>query len=145
MKCMVKIMAMPATKAAGAELCMFELAACDDGGPGFVHASVRMMTNARPRRGAVAKQIQRYASTCLGRCRRHDRKEGANGNVGVRSRQSSRRTTEKKDKQELEMHEQRRIAEDANKIRFIIHANAENEGVESRGSRDEETHASRRA
>ena len=43
MKCRVKIMAMPGTRAAVADLCMFGLAACDDGG----HASVRTITNAR--------------------------------------------------------------------------------------------------
>ena len=42
MKCVVKIMAMPGTRAAVAVLCMFGLAACDDGGPGFVNASVRI-------------------------------------------------------------------------------------------------------
>ena len=47
MKCVVKIMAMLVTRAAIADLCMFALAACDDGGPGFVNASVRTMTNAR--------------------------------------------------------------------------------------------------
>ena len=47
MKCAVKIVAMPRSRAAIAENCMFGLAACDDGGPGFVNASVRTMTNAR--------------------------------------------------------------------------------------------------
>ena len=47
MKCVVKIMAMPGTRAAIADLCMFGLAACGDGGPGFVNASVRTITNAR--------------------------------------------------------------------------------------------------
>ena len=47
MKCTVKIMAMPGTRAAVADLRMFGLAACDDGGPGFVNASVRTITNAR--------------------------------------------------------------------------------------------------
>ena len=47
MKCIVKIMATPGTRAAVADLCMFGLAACDDGGPGFVKASVRTITNAR--------------------------------------------------------------------------------------------------
>ena len=74
---------------------MFGLAACDDGGPGFVNASVRTITNARQVGGAVAKQLQQHASTCPGRCRRRDRKEGTNGNVGARSRQSNGRTTEK--------------------------------------------------
>ena len=46
-KCVVKIMAMPWTRAVVADLRMFGLAACDDGGPGFVNASVRTITNAR--------------------------------------------------------------------------------------------------
>ena len=40
MKCAAKIMAMPGTRTAVAGLCMFGLAACDEGGPGFVNASV---------------------------------------------------------------------------------------------------------
>ena len=47
MKCVVKIMAMPGTRAATADLCLFGLAVCDDGGPGFVNASVRTITNAQ--------------------------------------------------------------------------------------------------
>ena len=95
MKCIVKIMAMPGTRAAVADLCMFGLAACDDGGPGFVNASVRTITNARQVGVRLQKQMQQHASTCPGQCRRRDRKEGANENVGARSRQSNRRTTEK--------------------------------------------------
>ena len=44
---MAKVMAMPGTKTAVADLCMFGLAACDEGGPGFVNVSVRTITNAR--------------------------------------------------------------------------------------------------
>ena len=47
MKCVVKIMAMSGTRTKVADLCMFGLAACDEGGPGFVNASVRTVTNAR--------------------------------------------------------------------------------------------------
>ena len=46
MKCVVNIMAMRGTRTAVADLCMFGLAACDRGGPGFVNASVRTITNA---------------------------------------------------------------------------------------------------
>ena len=42
-----KIMAMPGTRTGVADLCMFGLAACDEGGQGFVNASVRTVTNAR--------------------------------------------------------------------------------------------------
>ena len=103
MKCMEKIMAMPGTRAAFADLCMFGLAACDDGGPGFVNASVPTITNARQ----VGVRLQ---SKCTGTDRH--RKEGANGDMGAPSRQRNRGTTEK-NKQELEMREWRKRAEDA--------------------------------
>ena len=44
---MAKVMATPGTRTAVADLCMFGLAACDEGGPGFVNVSVRTITNAR--------------------------------------------------------------------------------------------------
>ena len=47
MKCVTKIMAMPGTRTAVADLCMFGLAASDEGGPGFVNVSVPTITNAR--------------------------------------------------------------------------------------------------
>ena len=47
MKWVGKIMAMPGTRTAVADLCMFGLAACDNGRPGFVNSSVRTITNAR--------------------------------------------------------------------------------------------------
>ena len=96
MKCVVKIMAMPGTRAAVVDLRMFGLLACDDGGPGFVNASVRTITNVRQVGVRVAKQMHRHTSACPGRRRRHDRKEGANGNMGASSRQSIGGTTEKK-------------------------------------------------
>ena len=87
MKCMVKIMAMPGTRAAVVDLCMFGLAACDDGGPGFVNASVRTATNARQ----VGVRLQ---CKCTG-THRHAQvdaedtnvMEGANGNMGAPSKQ----------------------------------------------------------
>ena len=87
---------MPGTRAAVVDLCMFGLPACDDGGPGFVNASVRTITNVRQVGVRVAKQMHRHTSACPGRRRRHDRKEGANGNMGASSRQSIGGTTEKK-------------------------------------------------
>ena len=47
MRCMAKVTAAPGTRTAVADLCMFGLAACDEGGPGFVNVSVRTITNAR--------------------------------------------------------------------------------------------------
>ena len=51
MQCVAMLMAMPGTRTTVADLCMFGLAACDEGGPGFVSASVRTATmrNSRER------------------------------------------------------------------------------------------------
>ena len=125
---MVKVMAMPGTRAAVADLCMFGLAACVDGGPGFVNASVRMITNAR----RVGVRLQ---STCNG-THRHARVD-AEDTIGRREqtatwvRQAARGKEDQleKEKQELEMREQRKRAEDANRICSIIHVNAENKGL----------------
>ena len=47
MRSVAKMMAMPGTRTAVADLCMFGLAGCDEGGPGFVNARERTITNAR--------------------------------------------------------------------------------------------------
>ena len=62
MKCVAKTMAMPGTRTAVADLCMFGLAACE-GGPGFVNACVRTITNTSW--SAVATQMQEHPSTRL--------------------------------------------------------------------------------
>ena len=115
----MKIMAMPGTRAAVADLCMFGLAACDDGGPGFVNASVRTITNARQ----VGVRLQ---SKCIS-MHRHARVDaedviGKREQTGTWVREAARAIDEqlKKDKQELEMREQRKRAEDANRICSII-------------------------
>ena len=99
---------------------MFGLAACDDGGPGFVNASVRTVTNSRQ----VGVRLQ---SKCNG-THRHARVDaedtiGGREQTGTWVRQAARATDEqlKKDKQELEMREQRKRAEDANRMCSIIH------------------------
>ena len=46
-RCVAKVMAMRGIRTAVADLCMFGLVACDEGGPGFVNVSVRTITNAR--------------------------------------------------------------------------------------------------
>ena len=55
MQCVAKIMAMPRSRTTVADVCMFELAACGEGGPGFVNASVRTVTNARQVGMRIAK------------------------------------------------------------------------------------------
>ena len=47
MRCVALIMAMPGTRTTVANLCMFGLAACSEGGPQFVKANVRTASNAR--------------------------------------------------------------------------------------------------
>ena len=119
MKCVAKIMAMPGTRAAVADLCMLGLAACDDGGAGFVNVSVRTITNAR--------QVGvRLGSKCAG-THRHGR---VNANdmmarkeqTGIWVRQVARVTEEqlRKDKQELGMREKKKKAADANKTRSMF-------------------------
>ena len=98
MKCTGKIMAMPGTRAAVADLCMFGLAACDNGGPGFVNASVRKITNARQ----VGVRLQ-------SKCDAEDN-IGQKEQTGTWVRQAATPTEEqlKKDDQELEMRERRK-------------------------------------
>ena len=62
MGCVSKIMAMLGTRTAVADLCMFGLAACDKGGPGFVNVSVRTITNAR-RVAVRLRSTYRHAQT----------------------------------------------------------------------------------
>ena len=59
MQCVAKIMAMLGTRTTKADLCMFGLAACDEGGPGFVNARVRTVTIARQ----VGMRLHRHASS----------------------------------------------------------------------------------
>ena len=120
MKCVAKIMPMPGTRTAVADLCMFGLVACDDGGPGFVNASVRTITNAR--------QVGvRLRSECIG-THRHAQVNTNNviekeERMGTWVRQVAQAVEEqlREDKQELKMREQRRKAEDAKRIRGIVH------------------------
>ena len=121
-------MAMPGTRAAVADLCMFGLAACDEGGPGFINASVRTITNARQ----VGVRLQSKCNST----HRHARVDAEDTvermeQTGTLVREAARAIDEqlKKDKQELEMWEQRRRAEDANRICSIISENAENKGL----------------
>ena len=121
----MKIMAMPGTRTAVADLCMSR-AACDDGGPGFVNANVRTITNAR--------QVGvRLRSKCTG-THRHAQVNTNNAiekeeRTGTWVRHVAQAMDEqlREDKQELKMRDQRRKAENAKRIRGI----------------ERETHASR--
>ena len=95
MKCVAKIMAMVGTRTAVADLCAFGLVACDDGGPGFVNASVRTITNARQVGVRLRSKMYRDAAACSGQQEQRNRESGTNGNVGARSRQSHGGTLER--------------------------------------------------
>ena len=113
-------MAMPGTRAAIADLCMFGLAVCDDGGPGFVNASVRMTTNGRQ----VGVRLQ---SKCNG-THRHARvnadnttEKGERTGSWVRQVAQAMEEQLKEDQQELETREQKRKVEDVQRIRRMVH------------------------
>ena len=122
MKCVTKIMAMLGTRTTVADLCMFGLDSCDEGGPGFVRASVRTITNARQ----VGMRVQ---SKCTG-THRHVR-SCANSTsekfeqTGTWVHQVGRAMEEqlRQDQQELMAREQKKRAKDAKRIRGIVHAN----------------------
>ena len=112
MRCMAKVMAMPGIRTAVADLCMFQLAACDEGGRVFVSVSMRTITNAR----RVGVRLQsKCAST-----HRHARVNADNtiekgDRTGSWVHQVAQAMEEqlKEDRQELETCEQQRKVEDA--------------------------------
>ena len=76
-QCMPKVMATPGTRTAVADLCMFGLAACDEGGPGFVNVSVLTITNAR--RVGLRLQSKCWSMhRCPGQCGKNIREGGTN-------------------------------------------------------------------
>ena len=85
-----KVMSMPGTRPAVADLCMFGLAVCDEGGPGFVNASVRTVTNTRCEVNAQA----RIDSLRVGG-EQHKRETGTNRNMGTSSCPSNGGTVER--------------------------------------------------
>ena len=125
MQYVAKIMAMPGLRTTVADLCMFGLAACGEGGPGFVNSSVRTITNAR--------QVgMRMRSKCTD-THRHARVDASNTiEKGAQTRtwvrQIGRAVEEqlREDDEGLETHEQKKKTEDAKRIRGIVHDNNKN-------------------
>ena len=104
---MAKIIAMPRTRTAVVDLCMFGLAACDERGPGFVNVSVRTITNAT----RVGVRLQ---SKCAS-MRRHARvdcdnptEKGEQTGSWVRQVAQAMEEQLKEDQQELETREKQR-------------------------------------
>ena len=107
------------------DLCMFGLAACDEGGPGFVDASVRTVTNTRQ----VGMRTQ---SKCTG-THRHARAVANNTSekmeqAGTWVHQVARAMEGqlREDMQELKTREQKQKAKDAKSIRGIVHEKQRN-------------------
>ena len=127
MKCVTKITAMPGTKTIVADLCMFGLAACGEGGPGFVNASARTSTNAR--------QVgMRMRNKCTG-VHRHARVDASNTIVKREQtatwvRQVALAMVEQmsENQQELKMRKPKKKAKDAKKMRGIVHENDKSKG-----------------
>ena len=121
---------------------MFGLAACDDGGPGFVNASVRAITNVR----RVGVWLQ---STCAS-AHRHARvntnntiEKGERTGTWVRQVAQAIEEQLKEDQQELKTRERKRKVEDAKRLRRIVHENNKNEELCHVQSGSGKTHASR--
>ena len=109
MQCVAKIIAMPGTRTTVANLCFNGLAACDEGGPGFVNASVRTVTYARQ----VGMRVQ---SKCTG-THQHARVDARNTIEKVaRAMEEPMR----EDQQELKTREQKKKAKDAKKMRGTV-------------------------
>ena len=89
MKCVAKIIAMPGTRTAVADLCMFGLAACDERGPGFVNGKRADDDQSETSRSAAAEQMREHASSHSSRLRQPDRERGRNGIMGSPSRSSN--------------------------------------------------------
>ena len=122
---MAKVMAISGTRTAVPDLCMFGLAACDEGGPGFANVSVQTITNAR----RVGVRLQ---SKC-GSMHRHAQVNAANTIetrewTGSWVRQVPQPMEEhlKEDQQELETREHQRKVEDAKNMCRIVHENDKN-------------------
>ena len=101
-----------------ADLCMFGLAACDEGRPGFVNASVRTVTNTRQvgmrmqSKNAQAR-INTFVLVRTAQAREWNKQE--HGYIKFPSN--------REDQQKLEMREQKKKSKDAKRIRGIVHEN----------------------
>ena len=98
------------------------LAGCDDGGPGFVNAGVRAVTNARQ----VWMRMQIKCACTHRHARVHassTRKEMEQTGAWVRQVAQAMEEQLKEDEQELKKREQRRKARDAKRTRGIVHEN----------------------
>ena len=126
MRCMAKVMAMPGTRTAVADLCMFGSAACDEEGPGFVNVSVRTITNARRVRVQLeskCRSMHRHAQVDA------DSTFENRERTGSWLRQDAQAMEEhlKENQQGLNTREHQRKVEDAKRICTIVHENDEQE------------------
>ena len=108
---------------------MFGLAACDEGGPGFVNASERTITNPRQ----VGVRLRSECTGTHGHARVNENSTIEKGEqTGTWVRQVARATEEqlRKDHQKPKTREQKRKAEDAKRIRGIVHESNTNKRLD---------------
>ena len=96
MKCVATIMSMPGTRTVVADLCMFGLAACDDGGPGFVKRKRGDDHQCETSWSAVPKQMREHASSRSGQREQHNRERGTDRNLGTSSLTTNPTTMKKR-------------------------------------------------
>ena len=100
---------------------MFGLAACDEGGPGFVNVSVRTITNARRvglRLQSMCQSMHRHAQVNADNTFEKEERTGS----WVRQVAQAMEEQLKEDQQELQ------TREDANRIYRIVHENDKSKG-----------------
>ena len=124
MRCVAKIMAMPGTRTAVADLCMFGLTACDERRPGIVNVSVRTITNAR--RAAVRLRSKCTSTHRHAQTNENNAIEKEQKGTWVRQVAGAMEEQLREDKEGLETHEQKKKTEDAKRIRGIVHDNNKN-------------------
>ena len=128
-RCVTRILAMPGTRTLVADLCIFGLAVCVEGGPGFCQRERADGDQCTTSWNADAKKKRTGKH-------RHAR-VGANnasekmGQSGTWFREVARAMEEqlREDEQELKVWEHKNKAKDVNRMRGLVHENNENEGT----------------
>ena len=113
---------MPGARTVVADMCMFGLAACDEGGPGFANASVQG-TNARQVECNAQARIDMLVLVRTRQARKWNELE-----TWVHQVARAMGAQLREDKQDLKTREQKK-AKDAKKTRGIVHKNVENKAT----------------
>ena len=118
-------LAMPGMTTLVADLCMFGLAACDEGGPGFSHVSVRTVTTARQ----VEMRMQRKCTDTHRHAHVDADDTSEKTGTWVHPEVQAMEEQLREDEQDLKTREAKKEVKDAKRIRGIFHANDKNKGT----------------